>query len=387
MRQRMTLKSTLILAACFFLFLAHASFSQQLIDTYDTYTTKRISAEDAVKSGSFADALDREQSALHAAEDNFGPYHPNTVLVLNDLAAIYRTMGRYGEAEETYNWALAVREKTMGMEDLLVAGSLNNLAALYEDLGRDPEAKMAEEKAIRIVEKKEGGLTPDCGPELLLLGKIQINLQDNLEAEKTLNQAVSLIAKTQDNNPGLYCESLVALAQANQASGHFPTAESHLKQSLDFCGKQYKTDSVEMADSLEYLGDFYKAGHQKKKSRECYESALKIYKQFSGMACSYPVAPYLLKTAASSQAVGDDVTARKLRVEVLATLKDSLGPDHPRVALCLSDLAGDDLALGDKAGAQKKLGVALDILKKSLGEDHPLALSVQKKLQQLNNDD
>ncbi len=224
--------------------------------------------------------MDREQAALHAAEDNFGPYHPNTVLVLNDLAAIYWTMGRYEDSEETYKWALAVREKTLGKDDLLVADSLNNLAALYEDLGRDPEAKMAEERAIRIVEKKEGGLTPDCGLEMLILGKIQINLQDNLGAEKTLDQAVSLGAKTQNNNPGQYCESLVALAQANQASGHLQIAETHLKQYLDSCGKQYKADSVEVADSLECLGDFYKAEHLKKKSREYYESALKIYRKF-----------------------------------------------------------------------------------------------------------
>lgn len=385
MSQRTTLNTTLVLAA--FFILPRASFAQQLIDTYDTYTTKRISANDAVKTGSFEDALDREQAALHAAEDNFGPYHPNTVLVLNDLAAIYWTMGRYEDSEETYKWALAVREKTLGKDDLLVANSLNNLAALYEDLGRDPEAKMAEERAIRIVEKKEGGLTPDCGLEMLILGKIQINLQDNLGAEKTLDQAVSLGAKTQNNNPGQYCESLVALAQANQASGHLQIAETHLKQYLDSCGKQYKADSVEVADSLECLGDFYKAEHLKKKSREYYESALKIYRKFSEMACTYPVAPYLLKTAASFQAVGDDVTARKLRVEVLATLKDSLGPDHPRVALCLADLAGDDLALGDKASAQKELEVALEILKKSLGDGHPLTISVQKQLQPLNKGD
>ena len=48
--------------------------------------------------------------------------------MLNDLAAVYQVAGRYGEAEQLYKRALAIREKVLGAEHPYVAVTLNNLA-------------------------------------------------------------------------------------------------------------------------------------------------------------------------------------------------------------------------------------------------------------------
>jgi hypothetical protein len=371
--------------ACFALFwlVAPGAWPQQLMDMYENYTTKRIAASSDSENGNFKNALEGEQIALQAAQNKFGSLHPSIVPVLNDLAAIYRAMGRYPEAEKTYKWGLAIRENALGLGNPLVADSLNHLAALYGDLARDTEAEILEQRALQIMEKAKGGPNPECALEFLLLGKTQMNLGKFGEAEKTLELGLESEKGGTNPNPGLQLEILSALSQASRAAGHFDKAEARLLQCLEFCEKNFKADGVEMADALERLGDFFRAQGQKSKAQGYYESASKIYKQFTEISCTYPTVPYLLKTAAAYQAMGDDKTARKIREKVLATLRDCLGPDHPRVALCLAELAGDDLALGDKASAVNELKDAWEILKTSLGGQHPLTLNIQKRLQKL----
>ncbi len=57
-------------------------------------------------------------------------------LSLNNLANLYRSQGRYTEAEPLYLQALDLRKRLLGDNHPLVALSLNNLALLYDSQGR-----------------------------------------------------------------------------------------------------------------------------------------------------------------------------------------------------------------------------------------------------------
>ncbi len=71
------------------------------------------------------------QRSLAIEERALGSEHPNVADVLNNLAALYDTQGKYVEAEALYQRSLAIREKALGPEHPDVAISLNNLAFLY----------------------------------------------------------------------------------------------------------------------------------------------------------------------------------------------------------------------------------------------------------------
>ena len=60
---------------------------------------------------------------------------------LNNLAFLYKSQGRYGEAEPLYQQALALRKKLLGHDHPRVADSLNNLAFLYWAQG-DPTSAL-----------------------------------------------------------------------------------------------------------------------------------------------------------------------------------------------------------------------------------------------------
>jgi len=57
-------------------------------------------------SGRYNDAIPLSERALAIHEAQLGADHPFTATSLNNLAGLYRSMGRYGEAEPQYQRAL-----------------------------------------------------------------------------------------------------------------------------------------------------------------------------------------------------------------------------------------------------------------------------------------
>ena len=81
-------------------------------------------------------------------------------LSLNNLAELYRNMGRFAEAEPLHKRSLAIREKQLGRDHPDVAQSLNNLAALFAALGRWDEAAESIDRAHRVVRRHIGRVLP-----------------------------------------------------------------------------------------------------------------------------------------------------------------------------------------------------------------------------------
>ena len=79
---------------------------------------------------------------------------------LNNLAELYRTQGRYAEAEPLYRRSLTIREAKLGPDHPDVATSLNNLAGLYRAQGRYAEAEPLYRRSLTIREASSGPTTP-----------------------------------------------------------------------------------------------------------------------------------------------------------------------------------------------------------------------------------
>ena len=73
---------------------------------------------------------------------------------LTNQALLYDSQGRYAEAEQLYQRALAIQEETLGREHPDVARSLNNLADLYRGHGRYAEAESLYRRSLDILENR-----------------------------------------------------------------------------------------------------------------------------------------------------------------------------------------------------------------------------------------
>jgi Tetratricopeptide repeat len=87
---------------------------------------------------------------LAVRQRHLGIEHPDTLLTMNNLAYVYRSRGRYDDAEILHGWALAGLEKQLGVEHPVTLMSMQNLSDLYQAQGRDTEAQTLRRRAASL---------------------------------------------------------------------------------------------------------------------------------------------------------------------------------------------------------------------------------------------
>jgi tetratricopeptide (TPR) repeat protein len=116
--------------------------------------------------GRYAEAEPLYKRSLAIRERTLGPGHPYVATTRNNLALLYDGQGRYAEAEPLFKAALASREKSLGANHPDVAGSLNNLAEFYRDRGQPKAADPLYRRALAIWEKAQGPRHPNVATAL-----------------------------------------------------------------------------------------------------------------------------------------------------------------------------------------------------------------------------
>jgi tetratricopeptide (TPR) repeat protein len=349
------------------------------MDTEDSLTVSKTTAYNRLKNGYFPDALSAAQGAVKTAEDRYGPTHPALVPILTDLATIDRYMALYTDAESTLKWGLAIQEKSFGPNDPQLAETLNQLASLYTDWGRWQDAEYFGKRALSILDGK--GTDPwGLLQALATQGYLEMEIGNLDQAEECFKRSLKLQEKDPKTAPADVIQTLRLLSRAYQLNKRFSDAKDSLEKIMDITKQNFAGDSVQQADALEGLGDFYQSQNQAEKAKNLFETALPIYQRFVGVYFGYSSLDYVRKLARAYESVGKNKEAEDLLQKRQETLKGAFGANHPRVALGLLDLAQVEEALGQKSLAEEYLKEALVIAKSSFGDDHPLVLKIQKQL-------
>jgi tetratricopeptide (TPR) repeat protein len=100
------------------------------------------------------------QRALRILEQQLEPEHPLTVLVLNNVANLYRDQRKYSEAELLYQRSLRIREQHLGAEHPDTGASLIGLATVYRDQEIYEKAEPLFLRALVISEQHLGSAHP-----------------------------------------------------------------------------------------------------------------------------------------------------------------------------------------------------------------------------------
>lgn len=351
--------------------------AEQNMDSMDTFSVATSAALARVREGDFKNALSAEMNAMSIAENRFGKTHPSVAAVLTDLATIHRYMGLYPEAESELKWALAIRERALEPNNLLIADSLENLACFYNDWGRWKDALYYGNKAVELYEKLGTSSSPSLSRGYAHLGEIQLNLGDKRDALESLGRTRELLEKHPSPDPLVKVGFLNLMAEAYLRSKKTTEAETCLKDSLEWVKAHDAVDSVEMGDALKKLGDFYGAQGRKEKAQAQYEAAFKVYRRFVGVNYTYPSLPYLRRLAGVQLELGQAKEAKDLLEKTLQSSVEVFGNQHPQVALDLWALAQAEKKLGEKDKAQKHLKEALNISQAFFPPDHPLTVKIR----------
>ena len=100
-------------------------------------------------------------AAVEVIEDVLGTDHPDTLMVRNNLAFAYRSVGRFDEAIELFEWVLADRVRVLGPDHPKTLTTCNNLAVAYHSAGRFDEAIELYERVLADQERVLGPDHPD----------------------------------------------------------------------------------------------------------------------------------------------------------------------------------------------------------------------------------
>lgn len=138
------------------------------------------------KLGRQAEALDCANAALSAIKAHGIAHQVGAATTYLNAATVYKAFGMAEDAIGLFEHARSVYEAELGADDSRLGGLYNNMALALVDLGRFSEAKDLYEKAIAIMSRTDGGM--------LEVAITYLNMASAAEAELGLEDAQEIIA-------------------------------------------------------------------------------------------------------------------------------------------------------------------------------------------------
>jgi len=328
-----------------------------------------------------------EAEALHARalairEKVVGPAHPEVAYSLNGLAGVYWDQGRYDEAERLHARALAILEQTLGTNHCEVANTLNGLAAVYWDQGRYRDSEELHKRALAIREKALGPDHPDVANSLSNLAVVYGDQGRYEEAEPLHARAVAIREKALGPEHPYVALNLHNLASVLRDLGRYGEAEPLQVRALTIWEKTLGPDHRNVAYGLNGVAVLFEKQGRYQEAERLHKRALDIWEKTLGR--DHPnVSRTLNDLALVYRDQGRYEEAEPLVTRALAIREGALGPDHPKVATILGDLAALYGAQGRFAEAKSAYARALAIHEKAFGPDHGSTQALREKLNAL----
>ncbi|MBH5390530.1 CHAT domain-containing tetratricopeptide repeat protein [Bradyrhizobium diversitatis] len=258
------------------------------------------------QAGRYAEALPLAQAMVASLEKaNDGR---ELSAALNNLGQVHAGQGRDDLAEPVYKRAIALMEKSLGLDTGLIAPELNNLAALYQRQGRFAEAEPLFKRALAVSEKSLSREHPDVGRALNNLAALYVKQERFADAEPLFRRALAIYQKAAGPEHPAVATVLNNIGQVDRDLHRDADAEAPIKRSLAIREKVLGPEHPDVARSLNNLAGLYQ--HQKRHAE-----------------------------------------AEPLYRRALAIRERALGPDHPDVATSASNLAHFLQATGRTADA------------------------------------
>ncbi|HEV2158437.1 CHAT domain-containing tetratricopeptide repeat protein [Bradyrhizobium sp.] len=244
--------------------------------------------------GKYSEALPLAQGMVASLEKSDNGRE--LAAALNNLGQVYAGQGRDDLAEPLYKRAIALMEKSLGLDTPLLSAELTNLAALYQRQGRFTEAEPLFKRALAVSEKGLSREHPDVGRALNNLATLYVKQERQVEAEPLFQRALAIYQKAAGPEHPAVATVLNNIGQVDRDLNRDADAEAPIKRSLAIREKVLGPDHPDVARSLNNLAGLYE--HQKR-----YADAEPLYRR------------------------------------ALAIRERALGPDHPDVLTSTSNLA------------------------------------------------
>jgi tetratricopeptide (TPR) repeat protein len=255
---------------------------QSLSDPIPLATSLSYLAELYRSQGRYAEAEPLYRRALQITEQQLGAEHPDTATSLNNLAGLYRSQGRYAEAEPLYRRALQIREQQLGAEHPAIATGLNNLGLLYYYQGRYGEAESLLLRARAIDQQILGEKHLNLAIDLHNLALVYKKQKRYSEAEQLFTQALQLKRQALPELHPLIADTLYCLGSMYRDQGNYWEAKVFSQQALNIDLTLFGKKSPKVADDLRDLALIEQARGSYEEAESLLADSLAICEQTLG---------------------------------------------------------------------------------------------------------
>ena len=226
--------------------------------------------------GDYAAALKEAEAVRAISIKQYGAAHAHTGRVLTELAGLYVECGKYREASETGQRALAINEKQYGKESAAAATATLHLGRANTWLRRFPQAKSELERSLRYLEKvsPDHPSIPRVARELCFLASEASYAKEAGELGK---RAMELAEKRFGADHVETAITRVRLGYAQYVIGEYQEAEKSLQAALAVLESKLGKEHPETAFATYRLSTVYGASGREKQRRECLAAAEKTF--------------------------------------------------------------------------------------------------------------
>lgn len=212
-------------------------------------------------------------------------------ITLHNLAALYRAQARYAEAIQSYERALRIRESLYGLNAAGLVPLLSGLATVYLETGNYSCSRQVNQRGLSIVESRRLEGTPDAAAALANLGDLLIAEHKYTQAERALHQAADIDRRSfPPDAPRLGYDAYQAGVLALKRR-HYSVAEAELLQSAAILELHLPSNHPDIGNVNAALAEVYRREGRWEESAMFYREALQALERSLG-----PENPRLLAT-------------------------------------------------------------------------------------------
>jgi tetratricopeptide (TPR) repeat protein len=317
---------------------------------------------------------------LEKCEEFYGPSHPNTAIIVNELGMMYLINGETTRAEQAGLRALKIREQVLGEADPATIQSINNMAHLYQVSDEFPKAINMYKRVIRIQEQTFGPDHINDIDSYQDLAKVYRDMGDLDKAEELFTRSLKIAEAALGPQNSYIAVPLENLAGIHMRRLDYAKAEELYKRALAILEKTRGVNSSDAAIILGNLAILYSDKmSDPARAEPLFIRALAIKEKAHG-STSPSVAADLDQMASFYHRTGDYAKADPLFARAISIKEKAYGKNNPEVGLLLSHYAGSLWDQGDWQAAEQLFSRALKIFEDSYGPSHQLVVTCLNNL-------
>jgi CHAT domain-containing protein/tetratricopeptide (TPR) repeat protein len=320
--------------------------------------------------GQFPEGRKLAEQAVAIRSKMLGPRDVHVAEGLNTLGGIFALMGDYDQAIARMEEALAIHESQSPPEFNEEFGTLCiNLAGTYQRVGRYAEAEATFEMGLAVLRVKPGVNHPAYSASLVGYAYLQADLGHYATAEKLYDEAGKLLLQQLGDQHPAYAAFLNNRAALYAQIGNVARAEADYRKALELKRKQNGPNALTIGASLRNLARVVYA-RNREEGEKLFQEDVDLYAR-NDKPPAFDYSSALLGLAEAQRNRGDLAAARATLQHASEIVAKGLGARHPLYAAVLRDLGLVQQAAHEYPQAEQTLRAAIAIVEETQGANHP----------------